>query len=88
MLARACRFDSDLRHQIRIRMLINILGWIGTALVVAAYFMVSSERIHPKTNVYNLMNLFGALFIGANVYSNHAWPALGLQIVWGGGSRL
>lgn len=64
-------------------MIIEIIGWIGTVLVVTAYFLVSSERLKPKAVSYILMNLFGAIFIGVNVFVNQAWPALGLQIVWG-----
>ena len=64
-------------------MIVEIVGWIGTILVVVAYFLVSTERIKPKAVSYNLMNLFGAIFIGVNVFVNQAWPAFGLQIVWG-----
>ena len=67
-------------------MIIEIIGWIGTVLVVLAYFLASSERLKPSANSYNLLNFFGAIFIGVNVFINQAWPALGLQIVWGGGS--
>ncbi|HEX5796819.1 MAG TPA: hypothetical protein VFX86_00330 [Candidatus Saccharimonadales bacterium] len=66
---------------------VEIIGWLGTLLVVAAYILVATERLKPKSSIYNLMNLFGAAFIGVNVFINHAWPALGLQTVWGG-SRL
>ncbi|HEX5455793.1 MAG TPA: hypothetical protein VFW77_00305 [Candidatus Saccharimonadales bacterium] len=65
-------------------MIIDIIGWVGTVLVLVAYFLITSEKLGPKSRAYNLMNLFGALFIGLNVYVNHAWPALGLQTVWGG----
>jgi hypothetical protein len=65
-------------------MIAEIIGWVGTVLVLVAYYLITSERLGPKSKAYNLMNLFGALFIGLNVYINHAWPALGLQIVWGG----
>jgi hypothetical protein len=64
--------------------IIEIIGWIGTVLVVTAYLLVSSERLKPKAVSYNLLNLFGAVFIGLNVFVNQAYPALGLQIVWGG----
>lgn len=65
-------------------MIINIIGWVGTVLVLVAYYLVSSEKIKPVGTTYNLMNLFGALFIGVNVFFNHAWPAVALNTVWGG----
>ena len=65
-------------------MIVEIIGWAGTFLVVLAYLLVNSERLKPKDSSYIFMNLFGAIFIGVNVFVNQAWPALGLQIVWGG----
>ena len=64
-------------------MIIEIIGWIGTFLILTAYLLVSTERLKPKATAYILMNLFGAIFIGVNVFDNQAWPALALQIVWG-----
>lgn len=64
-------------------MIVEIIGWIGTVLIVLAYFLVSTERIKPKANPYILMNLFGAIFIGVNVFAHQAWPTFALEIVWG-----
>ena len=63
--------------------MIEIIGWVGTVLVVLAYLFVTTERLKPSSNLYSIMNLFGAIFIGLNVLVNQAWPALGLQVVWG-----
>ena len=63
--------------------IIQIIGWIGTALVVAAYFLISQKKLSSESRAYQLMNLFGALFISVNVGYQKAWPALGLQVVWG-----
>lgn len=52
-------------------------------LIVLAYFLVSTERLKPKANPYILMNLFGAIFIGVNVFVHRAWPTFALEIVWG-----
>lgn len=52
--------------------------------MLLAYYLVSSEKVKPASISYNLMNLFGALFIGLNVLVNHAWPAVALNTVWGG----
>lgn len=64
--------------------LIQIIGWVGTILVVVAYILVSQKKLNSESRVYQLMNLFGAFFIGVNVWYQKAWPSLGLQVVWGG----
>lgn len=65
-------------------MIVEIIGWIGTILILTAYFLVSTERLKPKANSYILMNLFGAIFIGVNVFAHQAWPTVALEVVWGG----
>jgi hypothetical protein len=62
---------------------IQAAGWAGTILVVAAFFLNSNNEISSNDRRYGLMNLFGALGIGINVFHQQAWPALALQIVWG-----
>jgi len=62
--------------------LIQIIGWIGTFLIVAAYFLVTYKKIDPAGRNYALMNLFGAIGIGINVFYHHAWPAVIMEIIW------
>jgi hypothetical protein len=65
-------------------LLIQIIGWVGTCLVVAAYWLISIKKIDSQSRVYLGMNLLGAISMGINVGYQRAWPALGLQIIWGG----
>lgn len=62
--------------------LTTIAGWIGTALILGAYYLVSTNKLGGTDARYQLMNAFGALGVGLNVFYQHAWPALALQIVW------
>jgi hypothetical protein len=62
---------------------IQIVGWIGTFLVVCAYFLVSNKKVSSTSSVYQLMNLFGAIGVGINVYYAGAWPSVALQVIWG-----
>ena len=62
---------------------IQIFGWIGTTLIVIAYFLVSRQYLSSQSRVYQFLNLFGAIGVGANVFYQEAWPAVVLQIVWG-----
>lgn len=62
---------------------IQTIGWIGTFLVVLAYLLVSCKKLSATSSAYQLLNLFGVIGVGANVYYQEAWSALTLQVVWG-----
>ena len=61
----------------------QIFGWIGTAVIIIAYLLVSYKKVDGSNKYYQLMNLLGAACVGLNVFYQKAWPALTLQIVWG-----
>lgn len=63
--------------------LIQIVGWIGTFLIVLAYFLISRKKVDGESKLYHLMNLLGAFGVGVTVFHQKAWPALALQIIWG-----
>ena len=63
--------------------LIQIVGWMGTFLIVFAYFLVSSKRVNGNSKIYQAINLLGAIGVGINVFNQQAWPAFALQVVWG-----
>jgi len=61
----------------------QIIDWIGTFLIVLAYFLVSTKKVDGQSKSYQTLNLLGAIAVGVNVLHQHAWPALALQIIWG-----
>lgn len=61
----------------------QIIGWVGTIMVVLAYFLNSTGRINFNSSKYQLLNLLGAIGVGFNVFHQQAWPALALQVTWG-----
>ena len=63
--------------------LYEIIGWIGTGLIVIAYLLLSTDRIEEDHKSYQFLNLFGAIGVGIHVFQVQAWPALVLQIIWG-----
>lgn len=62
--------------------LIEIIGWVGMMFIVLAYYLVSHKDIKGSSRTYQMMNLFGAIFIGFNVFYNGVWSSFALQIVW------
>lgn len=63
--------------------LFQIVGWVGTFLILLAYLLISLKKMSADSKLYQLMNLLGAIGVGINVFHQQAWPALGLQISWG-----
>ena len=63
--------------------LINIIGWIGTFLIILAYFLVSNKKVDAGSQTYQTLNLVGAIGVGVNVFYQQAWPAFALQVLWG-----
>lgn len=62
--------------------IIQISGWAGTFLIVLAYFLVSFKKISSESNSFQIMNLFGAIGVGSNVFYHQAWPAFVMEVIW------
>ena len=63
--------------------IIQTVGWVGTFLIVFAYFLVSYKKVDGGSKIYQAINLLGAIGVGVNVFHQQAWPAVVLQVVWG-----
>lgn len=59
-----------------------LVGWLGSALIVGAYALVSSGKVHGKHPAYQGMNLLGSLLLGVDVWLAGSMPAVALQVVW------
>lgn len=62
-------------------MMADIVGWIGTALIVFAYFYANVLN-KPLGITYNLINIAGSLLLAWSLTVNINWAAFSLQIVW------
>lgn len=64
-------------------MYIEILGWIGTVLLVGAYYLLSKGAFKDGKSVrYQVMNLVGAGLVGLDAFNSGAWSAVGLEVIW------
>lgn len=61
---------------------INVIGWLGMALLVGAYALVTAGRVLGTSLSFQLMNLAGGLFLMLNSAYYGAWPSAGLNVVW------
>jgi hypothetical protein len=61
---------------------INVVGWLGMALLISAYALVTAGKLHGPGLTFQLMNLFGGGFLMINSAYYGAWPSAALNLVW------
>ncbi|MBZ5522603.1 MAG: hypothetical protein LAP21_10230 [Acidobacteriia bacterium] len=64
------------------RVLIELAGWLGAALLLLAYAMVSFRKLRPDSVAYQLMNFIGSCLLVVNTVYLHAYPSAMVNIVW------
>jgi hypothetical protein len=62
----------------------EVVGWIGAALILGAYAMLTAGRLEAKSVPYQAMNVVGALGFIVNSGWNGAIPSAALNVVWAG----
>ncbi len=63
---------------------VEVAGWTGALLILAAYVLLSLDRIVAKSVTYQLLNVVGAAGFIVNGVANHAWPSATLNVIWMG----
>jgi hypothetical protein len=63
-------------------MIFEVIGWLGTVFILLAYLLVSIKKIEPTSKIYQALNLFGALGVGANSLIHRAIPSVGINLAW------
>ena len=61
---------------------IEILGWVGMALVLSGYALNTFGKIDAGTPAYIWMNIIGSLFLIVNTLFHHTYPPAVLNIIW------
>ncbi len=61
---------------------VEVVGWVGTACVLVAYFLLTKGKLTSASRAYQALNLIGALLIGTNSLINRALPSVGVNVVW------
>ncbi len=63
-------------------MLLEIFGWVGSFLIILAYYLLQTDKVEETNFKYQSINILGALMLGINAYYKQAWAILFLQTVW------
>lgn len=64
--------------------MINLLGWLGAASVLAAYGLVSYGSIDGRDRRYQALNITGGLLLAVNTGWHGAWPSAVVNVIWTG----
>jgi hypothetical protein len=60
----------------------EFLGWIGTFLILYAFYKNNEKKSKISKKKYLYLNILGSFLISFNVIEKGAYPALFLQIAW------
>ncbi|MFN8344823.1 MAG: hypothetical protein U0X91_07465 [Spirosomataceae bacterium] len=66
------------------RLIIDILGWIGSVFVVGAYALNISGRVSHSAKGYLWANLVGSIFLIVNTLFYGAIPSTIVNVFWVG----
>jgi hypothetical protein len=65
-------------------LLVEVVGWVGALLILAAYMLLSLGRVQAESTLYQWMNVVGAAGFIVNGFWNGAVPSAVLNVVWMG----
>ena len=63
---------------------IEIIGWLGAALILGSYALLSIGRLKADSVTYQLMNVLGAAGFVVNSGWNGALPSAAMNVIWFG----
>lgn len=61
---------------------VDILGWMGAIMLLAAYAAVSMRRMQGDSPIYQVLNLLGGACLIVNTVYYGAFPSAVVNIVW------
>ncbi len=64
------------------QILIEAVGWAGAVMILAAYILLSLDRLPARSVTYQLLNIVGAAGFTVNGIANHALPSATLNVIW------
>ena len=62
--------------------IIEIIGWIGTVLIVGSYFFNINGKIKSTSVTYISSNLVGGILFSIYTYAHRTWPNMVVNVIW------
>ena len=66
------------------KFIIDIIGWVGSIEVIAAYGLNSYQKIKSDSLLFQVLNLTGGVFLIVNTIYYGAYPSAFINVVWVG----
>jgi hypothetical protein len=63
-------------------MVIDLIGWIGSALVVIAYALNIYKKLDATSVTYYILNIFGSACLILNTLYHQAIPSAVVNMIW------
>ena len=63
-------------------LLVEAAGWLGAALILGSYLLLSSGRLEGRSRTYQAMNVVGAAGFIINSGAHGAIPSTVLNVIW------
>jgi len=63
-------------------LVVEIVGWIGTFLLLTAYVLVSFKKLEGDSIKYQMINVVAGLCLVTNTLYHGAYPPSFLNAVW------
>ena len=67
-----------------VQLAVEVVGWAGAALILAAYALLSAGRLTGQSALYQWMNVAGAAGFIVNGWWHGALPSTALKVIWMG----
>ena len=64
------------------RLIVDLIGWIGAGALLLAYGMVSFKRLRADSGRYQLLNAFGSCCLIVNTAYYRAYPSAFVNVIW------
>lgn len=64
------------------KLLVDILGWIGSVAVIAAYGLNSYQKIKSNSYLFLILNLVGGVFLIVYSFYYTAYANTFINVVW------
>jgi hypothetical protein len=65
-----------------VELAVEIVGWVGAALILLAYLLLSAGKLTGQSLVYQGMNVVGAAGFVINGWWHRALPSAALNVLW------
>jgi hypothetical protein len=62
--------------------LVDVIGWLGAIALLAAYAMLSAEKLTARSRSFVLLNAAGSSALTLNGFAHGALPSAALNVVW------